>query len=278
MIELGQQYPVTRLLNVAGLASSTFYYQRGALTVEDKYADLKKTIREIYDRHKGRYGYRRIRSVLVGMGTQINHKTVQRLMEQLGIKSLVRPKKYRSYKGELSKAAPNEIDRDFSAEQPNEKWVTDVTEFAVAGKKVFLSPVMDLFNREIVAFKMDTRPSYKLVHSMLNSALRKLKPEDRPIVHSDQGWQYRMRAYQETLTERGLVQSMSRKGNCHDNAAMESFFGVLKTEFFYLNQFKSVGQLRRGLTNYIRYYNEERIKMQLGGLSPVAYRAQHAST
>jgi putative transposase len=278
VIELGQQYPVTRLLNVAGLASSTFYYQRGALTVEDKYADLKKTIREIYDRHKGRYGYRRIRSVLVGMGTQINHKTVQRLMEQLGIKSLVRPKKYRSYKGELSKAAPNEIDRDFSAEQPNEKWVTDVTEFAVAGKKVFLSPVMDLFNREIVAFKMDTRPSYKLVHSMLNSALRKLKPEDRPIVHSDQGWQYRMRAYQETLTERGLVQSMSRKGNCHDNAAMESFFGVLKTEFFYLNQFKSVGQLRRGLTNYIRYYNEERIKMQLGGLSPVAYRAQHAST
>jgi putative transposase len=278
VIELGQQYPVTRLLNVAGLASSTFYYQRGALTVEDKYADLKKTIREIYDRHKGRYGYRRIRSVLVGMGTQINHKTVQRLMEQLGIKSLVRPKKYRSYKGELSKAAPNEIDRDFSAEQPNEKWVTDVTEFAVAGKKVFLSPVMDLFNREIVAFKMDTRPSYKLVHSMLNSALRKLKPADRPIVHSDQGWQYRMRAYQETLTERGLVQSMSRKGNCHDNAAMESFFGVLKTEFFYLNQFKSVGQLRRGLTNYIRYYNEERIKMQLGGLSPVAYRAQHAST
>jgi putative transposase len=278
VIELGLQYPVTRLLNVAGLASSTFYYQRGALTVEDKYADLKKTIREIYDRHKGRYGYRRIRSVLVGMGTQINHKTVQRLMEQLGIKSLVRPKKYRSYKGELSKAAPNEIDRDFSAEQPNEKWVTDVTEFAVAGKKVFLSPVMDLFNREIVAFKMDTRPSYKLVHSMLNSALRKLKPEDRPIVHSDQGWQYRMRAYQETLTERGLVQSMSRKGNCHDNAAMESFFGVLKTEFFYLNQFKSVGQLRRGLTNYIRYYNEERIKMQLGGLSPVAYRAQHAST
>jgi putative transposase len=278
VIELGQQYPVTRLLNVAGLPSSTFYYQRSALMAEDKYADIKKTIREIYDRHKGRYGYRRIRSALVRMGAKINHKTVQRLMAQLGIKSLVRPKKYRSYKGEISRAAPNKIDRDFSAEKPNEKWVTDVTEFAVAGKKVFLSPVMDLFNREIVAFKMDTRPSLKLVHSMLNSALRKLKPEDRPIVHSDQGWQYRMRAYQETLTGRGLVQSMSRKGNCHDNAAMESFFGVLKTEFFYLDEFKSVRQLRRGLTNYIRYYNEERIKMQLGGLSPVAYRAQHAST
>jgi putative transposase len=211
------------------------------------------------------------------MGKKINHKTVQRLMEQLSIKSLVRPKKYRSYKGEISKAAPNEINRDFSAKRPHEKWVTDVTEFAVAGKKVFLSPVMDLFNREIIAFEMDTRPSFKLVHSMLDSALKKLKPEDRPIVHSDQGWQYRMRAYQETLTERGLVQSMSRRGNCHDNAAMESFFGVLKTEFFYLNEFMSVEQLRRGLANYIRYYNEERIKMQLGGLSPVGYRARHAS-
>jgi putative transposase len=278
VIELGQQYPVTRLLNVAGLSSSTFYYQKNALTIEDKYADLKKDIREIYDRHKGRYGYRRIRSALVGMGVKVNHKTVQRLMAQLGIKSLVRPKKYRSYKGEISKAAPNHIDRDFSAARPNEKWVTDVTEFAVAGKKVFLSPVMDLFNREIIAFKIDTRPSFKLVHSMLNNALAKLKPEERPVVHSDQGWQYRMRAYQETLTARGLAQSMSRKGNCHDNAAMESFFGVLKTEFFYLCKFKSVGQLRRGLTNYIRYYNEERIKMQLGGLSPVGYRTQHAST
>jgi putative transposase len=277
VIELGQQYPVTRLLKVAGLASSTFYHRRNALATEDKYADLKKTIREIYDRHKGRYGYRRIRFALAGMGKEINHKTVQRLMGQLGIKSLVRPKKYRSYKGEISKAAPNEINRDFSAKRPHEKWVTDVTEFAVAGKKVFLSPVMDLFNREIIAFKMDTRPSFKLVHSMLDSALKKLKPEDRPIVHSDQGWQYRMRAYQETLTERGLVQSMSRRGNCHDNAAMESFFGVLKTEFFYLNEFMSVEQLRRGLANYIRYYNEERIKMQLGGLSPVGYRARHAS-
>lgn len=278
MIELGQQYPVSRLLKVVGLASSTFYYQRTALSVEDKYGDLKKTIRAIYDRHKGRYGYRRIRATLVAMGVEINHKTVQRLMGELGIKSLVRPKKYRSYKGELSKAAPNEINRDFGAKRPHEKWVTDVTEFAVAGKKLFFSPVMDLFNSEIIAFKMDTRPSFKLVHSMLNSAIRKLRPEERPVVHSDQGWQYRMRAYQEMLTERKLVQSMSRKGNCHDNAAMESFFGVVKTEFFYLNEFKSIEQLRRGLMKYISYYNEERIKMRLGGLSPVEYRTQHVST
>lgn len=276
MIELGQHYPVSRLLGVVGLSSSTFYYQRKALAAVDKYADLKKTIRLIYDRHKGRYGYRRIKATLVAMGLQINHKTVQRLMAELGVKSLVRPKKYRSYKGEISKAAPNELRRDFRAERPHEKWVTDVTEFAVAGKKLFFSPVMDLFNGEIVAFKMATRPSFELVHSMLHSAIRKLRPGDRPIVHSDQGWQYRMRVYREALAGHGMVQSMSRKGNCHDNAAMESFFGIVKTEFFYLNEFKSVEQLRRGLTDYIRYYNEQRIKMQLGGLSPVAYRAKHA--
>lgn len=276
MIELGQHYPVSRLLNVAGLPSSTFYYQRKVLAMADKYADLKTAIGAIYERHKGRYGYRRIRAALVGMGVKINHKKVQRLMGELGIKSLVRQKKYRSYKGEISKAAPNEIDRDFTAERPHRKWVTDVTEFAVAGKKLFLSPVMDLFNGEIIAFNMDTRPSFKLVHAMLDTAIARLKPEERPILHSDQGWQYRMRAFQETLTQRGLVQSMSRKGNCYDNAAMESFFGLVKTEFFYLNEFKSIEQLRRGLTKYIRYYNEERIKMRLGGLSPVEYRTQRA--
>lgn len=276
MIELGQQYSVSRLLPLAGLASSTFYYQKAALAKDDKHADLKTTIRELYDRHKGRYGYRRIRAALVRSGMTINHKTVQRLMQELGLKSLVRPKKYRSYRGELSKAAPNEIDRDFDAERPHQKWVTDVTEFAVAGQKLFLSPVMDLFNREIIAFTMDTRPSFDLVHSMLKDALGKLKPEDSPVVHSDQGWQYRLRAYTETLTERGLVQSMSRKGNCHDNAAMESFFGVLKTEYFHLEKFESVEQLRCGLVDYIRYYNEERIKMWLDGLSPVQYRTQHA--
>lgn len=278
MIELGRHYPVSRLLNVAGLASSTFYYQRKVLAMADKCADLKTTIGVIYERHKGRYGYRRIRAALVGMGVKINHKKVQRLMGELGIKSLVRQKKYRSYKGEISKAAPNEINRDFTAERPHRKWVTDVTEFAVAGKKLFLSPVMDLFNGEIIAFNMDTRPSFRLVHAMLDTAIARLKPEERPILHSDQGWQYRMRAFQETLTQRGLVQSMSRKGNCYDNAAMESFFGLVKTEFFYLNEFKSIEQLRRGLTKYIRYYNEERIKMRLGGLSPVEYRTQRAST
>jgi putative transposase len=272
--ELRQHHPITGLLRVALLPRSTFYYQQKLLQQDDKYGEVKQTIKDVYKRHKGRYGYRRITSAVRRMGNQINHKTVQRLMGVLGLKSLVRPKKYRSFKGEVGQVAPNELQRQFKAEAANQKWVTDVTEFNVAGEKLYLSPVLDLYNGEIVAFEMNQRPVFELVSSMLKKALAKLGPEDKPMLHSDQGWQYRMPAYQRQLRERELVQSMSRKGNCHDNAAMESFFGVLKTEFFYLNKFDSVDALRDGLAEYIYYYNHDRIKLKLKGLSPVQYRTQ----
>lgn len=195
-------------------------------------------------------------------------------MGVLGLKSLVRPKKYRSFKGEVGRAAPNELQRRFAADSANQKWVTDVTEFNVAGEKLYLSPILDLYNGEIVAFETSKRPVFDLVNSMLKKALVKLSPHEKPMLHSDQGWQYRMPAYQRQLRERQLVQSMSRKGNCHDNAAMESFFAVLKSEFFYLNKFDSVDALRDGLADYIHYYNHDRIKLKLKGLSPVQYRTQ----
>jgi putative transposase len=195
-------------------------------------------------------------------------------MGVLGLKSLVRPKKYRSFKGEVGQAAPNELQRQFKAEAANRKWVTDVTEFNVAGEKLYLSPVLDLFNSEIIAFEMSRRPAFELVDSMLKKALNKLAPGDKPMLHSDQGWHYRMPAFQRQLRERQLVQSMSRRGNCLDNAAMESFFAVLKSELFYLNKFDSVDELREGVTEYIHYYNHERIKLKLKGLSPVQYRTQ----
>jgi putative transposase len=262
------------LLKLAGIARSTFYYQQKAAQACDKYADLKREISAIYARHKGRYGYRRITATIRHLGMKINHKTVQGLMEKLGLKSQVRPKKYRSYKGEVGQAAPNILERKFNATCANQKWVTDVTEFKVAGEKLYLSPIMDLYNGEIIAFETSKRPLYAMVGSMLRKALKKLKPGEKPLVHSDQGWQYRMAAYQRTLGEKSLVQSMSRKGNCHDNAAMESFFAVLKSEFFYLNKFSSVDELQAGIKTYIRYYNHERIKMKLKGLSPVQYRTQ----
>jgi putative transposase len=262
------------LLKLAELPRSTFYYQQQSLQAADKYVQLKEQIRTLFDRHKGRYGYRRITAGLRQLGSQINHKTVQRLMGVMGLKSLVRPKKYRSFKGEVGQAAPHELKRQFEAEAANQKWVTDVTEFNVAGEKLYLSPVLDLYNGEIVAYETSRRPAFELVDSMLKKALAKLRTGDKPLLHSDQGWHYRMPAFQRQLRERELVQSMSRKGNCLDNAAMESFFAVLKSEFFYLNKFESIDALRTGLTDYIHYYNHDRIKLKLKGLSPVQYRIQ----
>jgi putative transposase len=276
--ELRQQYPIAGLLKLAGLARSTFYYQQKALLAADKYADLKSHIRTIYARHKGRYGYRRITATIQQMGTLVNHKTVQRLMTELGLKSLVRIKKYRSYKGDVGCAAPNILQRQFEAQEANQKWVTDVTEFNVAGEKLYLSPVLDLYNGEIIAYETSRRPVFELVSNMLKKALVKLKPEEKPVLHSDQGWQYRMPAYQRILGQNQVTQSMSRKGNCLDNAAMESFFAVLKSEYFYLNKFKSIDELQKGLAEYIHYYNYDRIKMKLKGLSPVQYRTQPLAT
>lgn len=274
MHELRQEHSLSRLLTLANLSRSLFYYHCKARKKVDKYSHVKEQIRSIFEQHHGRYGYRRVTAALQNLGEKINHKTVLRLMGVLGLQSKVRPKKYRSFKGDIGTAAPNELDRQFEAAAPNQKWVTDVTEFAVGEEKLYLSPILDLYSREVVAFTTSTRPVFAMVRSMVEKAISKLLPYEQPMIHSDQGWQYRMAPYKAMLRERGLVQSMSRKGNCHDNAAMESFFGVLKTEFFYLKKFANIEELRVGLTDYIRYYNNDRIKMSLKGLSPVQYRTQ----
>ena len=267
-------YPIDGLLKIAGLARSTFYYQKNALLLNDKHADLKAIIHTIYEHHKGCYGYRRITASIQQLGMLVNHKTVQRLMQELGLKSLVRIKKYCSYKGKEGSTAPNLLQRQFVAEEPNQKWVTDITEFKVAGEKLYLSPILDLYNGEIIAYEMSRRPVFKMISNMLKKAWSKLRQDETPLLHSDQGWHYRLAAYQEILNERRVVQSMSRKGNCFDNAAMESFFAVLKSEYFYLNKFKDIEELEKGLVQYIRYYNDDRIKLKLNGMSPVQFREQ----
>lgn len=274
MLELRQGHALAVLLKVAGLSRSTFYYQAKAQQTGERHVALKARIRALYAQHKGRYGYRRITAALRQAGEHINHKAVQRRMQALGLKSLVRAKKYRSYRGEQGRVAPNLLARQFEADRPNQKWVTDVTEFKVRGEKLYLSPVMDLYNGEIVAYETSRRPVFQLVGSMLKKALARLTPTDRPLLHSDQGWQYQQPYYRRMLADRSLIQSMSRKGNCLDNAAMESFFGTLKAEFFHLNRFESIEQLQAGIRQYIRYYNHDRIKLKLKGLSPVQYRVQ----
>lgn len=258
------------------MARSTFYYHFKKLDQPDKDESIKKLILTIYHQHKGRYGYRSITLALKNRGIVINHKKVARLMKECGLKSLVRPKKYKSYRGQQGTTTANLLTRNFKAEKPCQKWVTDVTEFRVTGKKLFLSTILDLYNGEIISYTMAHYPDLKMIIEMVKKALRKLPVGARPILHSDQGWQYKVYKYQQLLQANGINQSMSRIGNCLDNAVMENFFGILKSELFYLKKFTSIEELEKEIKKYINYYNNDRIKQKLNGLSPVKYRTQAA--
>lgn len=240
----------------------------------DKYAEVKEAIQEIYHQHKGRYGHRNIKKELDKKGFNHDPKTVLKLMNQLGIKCQVRMKKFKSYRGNVGKIAPNVLNRDFKADKPNQKWVTDVTEFSLFGQKLYLSPILDLFNSEVISYTVKFRPTFDLVGDMIEQALEVLNPEDRLILHSDQGWHYQMDKYQKTLKDQNITQSMSRKGNCLDNAVIENFFGILKTELLYLQEFESIDHFIEELHDYIYYYNNIRMKTKLKNLSPVEYRSQ----
>ena len=243
----------------------------------DKYEVAKAEIAAIYHENKGRYGYRRITAALQNRGIHLNHKTVQRLMKQLGLVCCVRIKKYRSYKGEVGKIAPNLLNRNFYAEKPNQKWVTDVTEFSLFGQKLYLSPILDLHNGYLVSYAIFDRPILSMVTTMLDKAFETIPDETGLILHSDQGWQYQHKQYQRMLREKGIQQSMSRKGNCLDNAVMENFFGLLKSELLYLQEFESMEHFKLELTAYLAYYNNHRIKAKLKGLPPAIHRQQALS-
>ena len=260
------------LVKLAGIPRSTYYYLVKQMKRPDRDAELKIEIKSIYDEHEGRYGYRRIRDELANRGQKVNHKKVQRIMKELGLKCLVRMKKYRSYKGTVGKIAPNLLNRQFTAKKPNQKWVTDITEFKLFGEKLYLSPVLDLFNGEIITYTIGSRPTYSLVSEMLEKAFERLTGEDKLLMHSDQGWHYQMKQYHHALKERGITQSMSRKGNCYDNSVMENYFGIMKSELLYFKEFESVEDFKLELENYINYYNNNRIKAKLKGMSPVQYR------
>ena len=243
----------------------------------DKYESVKEEITAIYYENKGRYGYRRVTAELRNRNLPLNHKTVQRLMKKLGLTCRVRMKKYHSYKGEVGKIAPNLLHRDFHADKPNQKWVTDVTEFSLFGEKLYLSPILDLCSSDLVSYTISDRPVLSMVTSMLDKAFAKIPNGTNLILHSDQGWQYQHRQYQRMLREKGIRQSMSRKGNCLDNAVMENFFGLLKSELLYLQEFRSMEHFKQELIEYLDYYNNRRIKTKLKGLPPAIHRQQALS-
>lgn len=254
------------------MARSVFYYHLASLATGGKYDTERELIREIFHEHKGRYGYRRITAELHNRGYGINHKTVQRLMKSMGLKCQIRKVHYRSYKGKVGRVAPNILNRDFKADRPNQKWVTDVTQMKIGQTKLYLSPIVDLFNEEVVAYNISTSPNMEQIYNMLEKALEKLGNVKGLILHSDQGWQYQQAGYCRKLGEHGIVQSMSRKGNCLDNAVAENFFGIMKSELLYTHKFSNPQIFIKALEEYIHYYNNKRIKLKLNGKSPVQYR------
>ena len=272
------------------LPRSDYYYWKNRTDPDSKNSDLMDAITTIYtDNHK-RYGYRRITLQLKNEGWTVNHKSVKRLMSKLNLYGITPRAKYKSYKGDFNGTVDNklldkrvdtkrhrtEYIRDFSTTDVNEKWTTDISEFHIAAGKLYLSPILDMHNREIVSYNISKSPGYMQITDMLNKAFNKFDDLSNLIFHSDQGWQYQMFQYHKALRERGITQSMSRKGNCLDNSPMENFFGKMKNEMFYGHEyeFKTLEQLQKAMEEYIEYYNNERIQVKLKGLTPCQARNQ----
>jgi transposase InsO family protein len=251
---------------------------------ENPNQELEQKILEIHKDHKD-YGYRRIHGELRNQGYFVNKKRVQRIMQKFNIQvtSFTRKsRKYSSYKGKVGKVAPNRINRRFKTNIPHQKITTDTTEFKyyeidakgrMNVKKLYLDPFMDMFNSEIISYGISQRPSAVNIMTALNEAIEITSDcPFRRTFHSDQGWAYQMKAYVNTLESNKIYQSMSRKGNCHDNSIMENFFGIMKQEMYYGVVYYSYDELKTAIDKYIKYYNEQRIKEKLGWLSPVEYR------
>ena len=261
-----------------GMSRSTYYYHE-ANPPSDRQATERPVIAGICERSQFRYGYRRVAAALrEAAGIRIADKTVLKVMREEGLLCRTRRRRrYRSYMGQVGKSSPNLLARDFKAEDPMTKLVTDVTEFKVGGTKLYLSPVVDLYNDEVVAYSISRSPNMKMVLEMLAGLEGRLDGEGAPLLHSDMGWQYQMPTYRLALERMGIVQSMSRKGNCLDNAKAENFFSMVKTELYYDWKGDDPDVFERDLGKYIDWYNNVRIKKRLGGSSPVEYRRGRAA-
>lgn len=269
-------YQLPELLTRLGLARSSYFYHRTRLQMEDKYLAIRHSITEIFERNHRCYGYRRLQASLARQCVSISEKVVRRLMKQENlIVAMPKRRRYRSYLGEISPAPENIINREFKAAAPNEKWLTDITEFRIPAGKIYLSPIIDCFDGLVISWTIGTSPDAQLVNTMLDAAIATVTNEDkRPIVHSDRGAHYRWPGWLSRTNDARLIRSMSRKACSPDNAACEGFFGRLKTELFYPRDWKTttLEQFIEDVDAYIRWYNENRIKISLGGRSPIEYR------
>lgn len=279
MLALKATHPLSLLLGIAEIPRSTFFYHQAAFNRPDPQAELREKIREIFTKARARYGHRRIHAVLVRQGWQVAKKTVLKLMRAENLVCKVRSRRrYTSYKGQVGKVAENHLKREFSSPAPNQKWVTDVTEFKIEDRKVYLSPVLDLFDRSIISYAVSESPNTAFTNRSLRQAIGTLGPDEAPMVHSDQGFHYQHDSWQRLLSTAGMTQSMSRKGNCLDNSVMENFFGHLKEEMFHHNEHTNTEAFITELEDYIHWYNHERISLTLECLSPMEFRARGLSS
>lgn len=293
--ELRHKYLLKVLLKISGLKKSTYEYYKSQKhlnvckkkDIEDN--KIVNQIKEIFNEHKSRYGYRRVHLELKKT-IKINHKKVQRIMRENNLRGIHPKIKYHSYKGDNGHFKQNlllyssfdsvkqkeVLKRDFNANKPNEKWTTDVSEFHISAGKLYLSPILDMFDSSIISYNISTSPNFNQVTDMLNLAFDKHKNLNGLIFHSDQGWQYQMKYYQQQLIDKGIKQSFSRKGNCMDNSLMENFFGIMKNEMFYgqEHKYKTLETLKESMIEYIDYYNNKRINLKRKGLTPIEFRNQ----
>ena len=272
---LRNKYRLKQLLTALKIAKSSYCYQNRTLNAPDKYKDLRENIRQEFMEGYQSYGYRRIHSALKTKNIVISEKVVRRIMcqENLVVACTCR-KKYSSYVGEVTPAVPNLVQRNFHAEAPNKLWLTDITEFHIPAGKVYLSPIIDCFDGLPVSWTIGTSPNANLANTMLDNAIQTLGSNEHPMVHSDRGGHYRWAGWIERMNKAGLTRSMSKKGCSPDNSACEGFFGRLKNEMFYNRSWSgvTVEAFINEVNKYLNWYCNKRIKLSLGGLSPMEYR------
>lgn len=272
---LKDKYSLPALMDQLGLSKSSYYYQEAVMKKPDKYTDIRSMIRSLFQENSPRYGYRRIYGLLRRRNVIVSEKVIQWIMREENLTvSCKRRRKYNSYQGEISPSVPNRIERDFHADKPNQKWLTDITEFALPAGKVYLSVLVDCFDGMLPGWTISTTPDSVLVNSMLDRAISQLPEKAHPLIHSDKGCHYRWPGWIERMEKAGLERSMSRKGCSPDNAACEGLFGRLKNELFYYREWTGVSlpEFVDTLNEYLVWYNTKRIKTSLGNMSPWEYR------
>ena len=276
-------YPIEKLCESLHICRSAYYkwLKREPSQHQKTNEQLIEWIKELYGEQNGILGYRQM-TITINRTYDVNYnkKRIYRLMQILHLKSVCRKKKYNYIKSTPEVTAENVLNREFYADAPNEKWLTDVTEFkyyvGTEVKKLYLSAILDIYDRRIVAFKIGVSNNNQLVFDTFDEAIEN-NPTAHPLFHSDRGFQYTNKTFHSKLMKAGMRQSMSRVGRCIDNGPMEGYWGILKSEMYYLKKFTSQEELTQAIENYIDFYNTKRFQLKLKCMTPMEFHHAQAA-